>query len=129
MDQESIRERRAVLYLRVANLDEDSKQAVAAQRVACHRIAVQRGLTVIREYADLGRPARLERQPQLRRLLTELAAHRDAAFVVVWDYTRLSRDLAELDDIIYRIRTCNAEVITLTGVEASRTVHPTRRRN
>lgn len=109
----------AVIYLRVAHADEGSEQAVAAQREACHRIAERHGLTIIREYSDLGRPAHLEEQTELRNLLATLEAQRDAAYVVVWDYTRLSRNLKTLNELIEHIRNFGAEVVTLTGVEVA----------
>jgi SepF-like predicted cell division protein (DUF552 family) len=119
MDEKSDREQQAVIYIRVARVREDSDQAAITQREACQRIAERHGLTVIREYADLGIPARLEQQTELRQLLDHLAIQCDAAYVVVWDHTRLSRDLRTLDDIVERIRVCGAQVITLTGVESA----------
>lgn len=117
------RERRAVIYLRVANAAGSTDQ-VTAQRQACQRIAHTYGATVVREYIDLGKPARLEQQTELRRLLTDLAEHQDIGYVVVWDYARLACDLATLDEIIRRVRVCGAEVATLTGVQAAeRFVH------
>jgi Resolvase, N terminal domain len=113
------RHQQAVVYLRVAHGDEISERVVDAQREACRRIAGRHGLSIVREYADLGRPARLEEQAELRNLLSTLAVHRDAAYVVVWDYTRLSRNLRMLDDILDRIRDCGAQVVTLRGVEAA----------
>jgi hypothetical protein len=113
------RKRRAVLYLRVASSAGDAEQAAANQRTACQRIANTYGATVVREYADLGQPARLRQQTELRRLLADLAEKQDVGFVVVWDYARLARDLATLDEIIRRIRACGAEVATLTGVQAA----------
>jgi hypothetical protein len=110
--------RRAVAYLRVASTQQDDA-GIAIQRDACRRIAMQRDMAVIREYADIGRPARLEQQPELHRLLAELSQLRDAAAVIVWDYTRLSRNLTQLDTLIQRIRLCGAEVIALTGVKAA----------
>lgn len=112
-------ERRAIVYIRVGGGQQDSDFAMTAQRERCYQIAASHGATVVREYADLGQPARLEQQTELQRLLTELDQRRDAAYVVVWDYARLARDLVSLDDIIRRIRACGAEVATLTGVQAA----------
>jgi hypothetical protein len=54
-----------------------------------------------------------------RPLLDELWQRRDAAFVVVWDYARLARDMTQLNDVIRRIHGCGAEVATLTGIRAA----------
>jgi len=119
MTEKQRRNQQAVVYVRVARTDEISEQVVDAQREACRRIAERHGLSIIREYADLGRPAHFDEQTELRSLLSTLATRRDAAYVVVWDYTRLSRNLRTLDDILDRIRDCGAQVVTLQGVEAA----------
>ena len=85
----------AVMYLRVASSDSDDSSKIAHQRAECQRIAHERELTVIREYVDRGRPGHFERQLELQRLVHDLAVHRDAAFVVVRDYSRLGRSLAD----------------------------------
>jgi hypothetical protein len=116
MKHELCRDKRAVMYIRVANVRDGSTRAVTAQREACERIANGYGVHVVREYADLGKPARWEQQPELQRLLVELAEQRDVAYVVIFDYARLARDLASLDGIIRRIHLCGAEIATTTGV-------------
>lgn len=118
MNNRSNAKQRAVMYLRVASAHEVDASAVTRQREACLRIAARHGLTVIREYADVGRPAQLDQQLQLRRLLDDLFERQDAAFVVVYDYPRLGRSLADLNEVEARIRGCGAEVVTITGVEA-----------
>lgn len=118
MSQITNRQSRAILYIRVAS-SKDSQQAVERQRQGCKHIAAQYGLTIVREYADMGRPARLEQQIELQRLLDELHQRHDAAFVVVWDYARLARDLTSLDDVIRRIQRCGAMVATMTGMRAA----------
>lgn len=118
MDQISNRQHRAVLYIRVASAQDDLG-AIDHQREGCRRIAAEHGLTIVREYVDAARPARLPHQIELQRLLDELHQRRDAAFVVVWDYARLARDLTSLDDILRRIHACDAEVATMTGVQTA----------
>jgi hypothetical protein len=110
---------RAVVYLRTARNHPDAATAVAYQREGCRRIAERHGLTIIREYVDAGRPARLEQQLELRRLLDDLFEHHDAAFVVVWDYARLGRSMEQLDEVTDHIHACGAEIVTITGVEAA----------
>jgi DNA invertase Pin-like site-specific DNA recombinase len=110
---------RAVTYLRVASAHQEDQGAIDRQREGCQRIAERHGLTVIREYVDVGRPARLDQQMELRRLLDDLMERQDAAFVIVWDYARLGRSMEQLDDVISRIKLCGAEVATITGVEAA----------
>lgn len=112
MSTEGIKNR-AVVYLRIARGHADDATAVAYQREGCRRIAERHGLTVIREYLDVGRPARLDQQTELRRLLDDLLERQDAAFVIVWDYARLGHSMEQLDDVIGRIKVCGAEVATI----------------
>jgi hypothetical protein len=124
MKHELHREQRAVMYLRVAHAGDDSDRAITAQRSACEQIANAHGVTVVREYVDLGKPARWEQQTELQRLLTDLAEHRDVGYIVIFDYARLARDLASLDGIIRRIHLCGAEIATTTGVAAVERFRP-----
>lgn len=119
MDPTANRATHGILYLRIASAQQDSSGMLDRQREGCLQIATQYGLTIIREYVDHGRPARLEQQTELQRLLEELWQQRDAAFVVVWDYARLARDLTQLNDVIRRIHGCGAEVATLTGMRVA----------
>jgi Resolvase, N terminal domain len=119
MNNTTDRNRRAVVYLRLANIQGSSSAVIDAQRAICEQISKRYGAVAVREYIDLGKPARLEQQTELSRLLTELDAQRDVAFVVVSDYARLARDLTSLDAIIERIEACGAKVVTLTGVEVA----------
>jgi hypothetical protein len=110
------RELRAVTYMRIGGAGPNLETAVAVQRTACERIANGYGVTMVREYIDLGTPAQWEQQSELQRLLVELAEKRDAAYVVIFDYARLARDLISLDGIVRRIHLCGAEIATTTGV-------------
>jgi DNA invertase Pin-like site-specific DNA recombinase len=93
--------------------------------MVCERIANRHGLAIVREYIDVGKPARLDQQSELRRLLTDLERLHDATYVVVSDYARFGRDLQSLDDVTRRIRACGAEVVTITGVETAERFNPT----
>jgi hypothetical protein len=121
MNSQINREARAVAYLRIGSgaADDAMAQRIDLQRHGCEQIARRFGAQLVREYIDVGKPARLEQQAELQRLLADLSSSHDAAYVVVWDFTRLARDLSGLDDIIERIRDCGAEVATMTGVEVA----------
>lgn len=112
-------EQRAVVYLRVASHHPNDSSTITYQREGCQRIAAKHGLTVIREYRDVGRSAMFERQHELQRLLDDLGQTRDAAFVIVWDYARLGRSLDQLNTVCDLIRACGADVLTITGMEAA----------
>lgn len=119
MDQEQFGLQGAVVYLRVGHAGDGSGNAITAQRTACEHIARRYKLTIVREYVDQGKPARLTQQTALRKLLADLEQNRDVAYVIVSDYARLGRDLQSLNDVMSRIRGCGAEVATITGVEVA----------
>lgn len=108
---------RAVIYLRVASSYQADASTINRQREDCLRIAARHGLTVVREYADIGRPARLDQQVELLRLLGDLHQWRDVAYVVVWDYARFARSMEQLNQVIHHIHACGVNVATTTGVE------------
>lgn len=119
MKEDQQRQHAAVIYMRTGSPHPADSAVIARQREGCQHIAAKYGLAIIREYADIGRPARWERQAELQRLVRDLGTRRDAAFVIVWDFSRLANSLAQLDERIVRIHRCGAEIATLTGVEAA----------
>lgn len=108
---------RAVMYLRIASGHPEDAKALDLQRDGCKRIAEQYGLQIVREYVDAGVPAVLERQTSLQHLLEDLARQRDAAYVVMWDYSRIGRTMDQLDEVVSRLADAGATIATITGVE------------
>ncbi|MDQ1249479.1 MAG: Recombinase family protein [Actinomycetota bacterium] len=49
------RTKRTVMYLRVASRQPGDLAAIESQRAACHELARQHGLSITREYVDVGR--------------------------------------------------------------------------
>lgn len=119
MNESVRRDKATVAYLRIASRHPQDAEAINHQRAGCERIAAKYGLTIVREYRDIGRPAQLEQQHGMLRMLRDLGRNQDVAFVVIWDYSRLARDLEQLQAIIDWIEYCGAQVITITGVEAA----------
>lgn len=115
-----VRRSRAVVYLRTARHHPDELRAVEYQRDGCRRIAEQHQLTVVREYVDVGCPGRLDEQIELLHLLDDLSRKRDVAAVIVWDYARLGRSMGQLEQVSHHIRSCGAQIVTITGMEAAR---------
>ncbi len=108
-----------MLYLRVATADaKEQASAIIQQRQGCMRIANRHGLRVIHEYADIGRPAQLNQQIELLRLLGDLYdRRRHIRYVIIWDYSRLARSMWQLNMVAYHISSCGARILTLSGVE------------
>jgi DNA invertase Pin-like site-specific DNA recombinase len=120
MNTETHRQNRAVIYLRIGSPFLQDLHRVDLQRQGCRQIAAKHGLQIIREYTDVGTPAILERQTALLNLLEDLARQRDAAHVVMWDYSRAACTLEQLDAVERQLRNAEASVITLTGMEAAK---------
>ncbi len=111
-------EQLAAIYLRSGGGDDEPASIITRQREDCTRIATQHDLTVLREYADIGLPADLNRQAGLQQLLSDLRKYRHVGFVIVWNYSRLARSMDQLDTVIQHVRENEAEVLTISGVEA-----------
>ncbi|MEV5717320.1 recombinase family protein [Amycolatopsis mediterranei] len=111
------RQRCAVMYLRIASSRTEDATTLDLQRDDCKRIAEKYGLQIVREYADAGVPAVLDRQTSLQHLLEDLARQRDAAYVVMWDYSRIGRTMDQLDEVVRRLADAGATIATITGVE------------
>jgi DNA invertase Pin-like site-specific DNA recombinase len=107
------------VYLRVASARHEDHGKVEHQRQGCRQIAERHGLTIIREYADVGRAGRLDQQIELLRLLADLREKRDVASVIVWDYAWLGRSMEQLEQVSHYIRSCGAQIVTITGMEAA----------
>lgn len=110
-------ENHAVIYLRICSSHPQDAQAVDLQRRGCRKIAAKHGLQIIREYADIGVPAILERQTALLHLLEDLARQRDAAHVIMWDYSRVGNALDQLEQVERYLSNVGVGIVTLTGVE------------
>ncbi|WP_410666760.1 recombinase family protein [Amycolatopsis sp. cmx-4-68] len=104
----------AVIYLRSCGNEFDPRRYDE-----CLRIAESSNLTVLRVYCDVGTPARLDRQSDLQRLMSDLAQRRDARYVIVWHYSRIGQDSAQLNEVSTRLHASDAEILTITGVEVA----------
>lgn len=105
------------MYLRIGSPHPQDLHSIDLQRQGCRQIAAKHGLQIIREYADVGTPAILERQTALLNLLEDLARQHDAAYVVTWDYSRIGNTMDQINDVEQRLSSVDSSIITLTGVE------------
>lgn len=82
--------RKAALYLRSSK--DRSDVSIEAQRKALLAMAAERGLTVLKEYADVVESAKSEYRPAFQQLITDLR-QRDRPWQVILmiDHSRLSR--------------------------------------
>jgi DNA invertase Pin-like site-specific DNA recombinase len=109
----------AVMYVRVGTHARLGDYNINQQKEACQRIAAKHGLTIVREYTDYGRAGLLRQQVGLQQVLDDLHRLRDAAYLVVYDYARLGRDMEQLAYIEEQLHACDVQIITITGVQAA----------
>jgi DNA invertase Pin-like site-specific DNA recombinase len=105
------------MYLRIASGRPEDAKTLDLQRDGCKRIAKRYGLQIVREYVDAGVPAVLDQQTALQHLIEDLARQRDAAYVVMWDYSRIGWSMDQLDEVVRRLADAGATIATITGVE------------
>jgi DNA invertase Pin-like site-specific DNA recombinase len=98
---------KAVLYLRSAI---SSDAAIAGQRQACQRRAHQLGATTVAEYVDVGSGLNADR-PGLQRLLADLRAREDVAFVITADHARIARSLLVYAEVTAAIEHAGARLM------------------
>ncbi|THV27704.1 recombinase family protein [Glycomyces paridis] len=104
---------RAVLYFRAAK-DPDGR-SIARQEEACRRFAREHGLEPFAEFTDLGRSVGLDyRPPGFQRMLESLVEDAIAA-VVVYDDSRLSRNLIGFQRFRDAVCERGARLYTVTG--------------
>ncbi len=51
--------------------------------------------------------------------MSDLAQRRDARYVIVWHYSRIGQDSAQLNEVSTRLHASDAEILTITGVEVA----------
>jgi hypothetical protein len=102
----------AVAYMRVnehaAGRTADAQ--LQRQRNRCREVAQKHGLTIALEYIDMTGAVRLDRRPELNRLLAELPAI-GATYVVIPDFGRLSREARDVIAIEQRLIGAGAELL------------------
>lgn len=112
MTNKSDPEFRAVIYIYYnappGALDESR---VELQRRICQTTAAKRGLTVVKEYVDVGGGSANGRRPALTAMLHDLASHTTAPAVIVTDEARLSRNIRYYDTIERHLKRCAAELV------------------
>ena len=106
---------RAAIYLRQSKDATGAALAVERQRADCQRLAAERGWQVVATFTDndlsasTGKP-----RPGYLELLA-LVDTRAVDVVVAWHVDRLTRRLAELEDLIDRCEKAGVRVATVSG--------------
>ncbi|BCT76452.1 recombinase [Sinomonas cyclohexanicum] len=101
---ESLRPRRAVLYLRVSSkkqtetaidIDKDGN-SIATQRDVCEQKAGDLGAEILQEFVEPGVSAQtIEKRPVFKDMMEFLAEHRDVDFVIVYARSRAFRNFVD----------------------------------
>lgn len=107
---------KAVLYTRVST-DEQAEHgtSLAGQLEACQRVAAQHGADVVAHYPDAGvSGAHYATRAGLQMALADLETGK-ANMLIVYDVTRLSRDVEYLSAIVKRVRAAGARLVFNSG--------------
>lgn len=118
--------RRAAIYIRVSTLDQAiGGYSLSAQRSILEEYCCNRGLSVIRIYADEGISAKdIAHRPAMCELLESVETG-SVDFVVVWSLSRLTRSVSDLYTTLDLFQRSNCGLLSYT--EAFDTETPTGR--
>lgn len=107
----------AVLLLRARHLSADGhdweaeERAIALQRESCITAAEQLGAEVIAEYVEHGGAGSIAHRPRVRMMLDELRILRDVNYVIVDTADRLTRRVADWEEIRLELEAAGARLI------------------
>lgn len=117
---ECVVERGAVIYCRIACAPPDVVDyQLSVQESKCRDFARENNLDVVAAYSDVGSGIEMDR-PDLNNLLSFLSERKSTPpTVIVRDFSRFSRNLADSLKIHQRISDTGADVITTDGQQLS----------
>ena len=107
---------RAYCYLRLS-VDKESgdAQSIDAQRSAVHAYAKLHGIQIVEEFIDMGLSGQTDRRPEFRRMVEQAtAATRAIDLVLIYDFSRLSRDMRLFSDTVRDLKDASVEVRSIT---------------
>ncbi len=106
---------RAAIYLRQSKDTAGTGLAVERQNKDCQKLAADRGWTVVATFTDNDTSASTgKRRPGYEQILA-LIESRDIDVVIAWHVDRLTRRLADLEDLITRCEIAGVRVATVSG--------------
>lgn len=110
--------RRAVIYLRVSTEQQLDGYGLEVQRAKCLELAASLGLAVVGEHRDDGQSgsAPLEEREGLADALDDVKNGR-AEELIVYDLSRLSRDLIAQEVVIDQLAKARAQIHSCDGTE------------
>ena len=88
----------AVIYARYSSYGQ-TEQSIEGQLRRCNECAKQKGLTVVREYADRAISGRTDGRPAFQQMIED-AAKQDFQFVIVYAFDRFARN--RYDSVLYK---------------------------
>src|SRR5258708_5531930 len=95
----------AVIYVRVSTTEQaSSNQSLPVQESKARALCQQRGLAVLKLFADKGESARTDDRPEFKKLMTYCRLHRrEISNVVVSDLSRLARNVLDQGQTIVEL--------------------------
>ena len=117
---EQNRAMQAVVYLQAARASEPiAETTIQRQREACAQYASEHGLRIMREYVEVGSPARgIGERPVLAKLLDDLDWLNDARFVIVYEHKSVARTTKVYNSVCERIELANAQLVVTSAQQA-----------
>lgn len=112
--------KRAVIYLRVANVEPPKygRPDTARQRTACQEAAAVLGADIVGEYIELGASGTSTKRPMLSKLLDDVARNQDVDYVIVADMARWSRLRGLGQALNYQLASAGCELVVADEMSA-----------
>jgi site-specific DNA recombinase len=105
----------AVIYVRVSTAEQaSSNQSLPVQESKARALCQQRGLSVLKLFADKGESARTDDRPEFKKLMTYCRLHRrEISHVVIADLSRLARNVLDQGQTIVELTEMGIELVSV----------------
>ena len=105
----------AVIYVRVSTAEQaSSNQSLPVQESKARAFCQQRGLAVLKLFADKGESARTDDRPEFKKLMTYCRQHRrEISHVIVSDLSRLARNVLDQGQTIVGLTEMGIELVSV----------------
>lgn len=117
LSQKGSKNRRAFIYCRISHDPSGKELGVARQEKDCKKLAKENGWTVVEVFTDNDRGASSlskNTRPKFDEMMQRLD-RKEADCVIVWDLSRLTRQVRVLEDLIDRVAKTDLLVKTCRG--------------
>ena len=105
----------AVIYVRVSTAEQaSSNQSLPVQESKARALCQQRGLNVLKLFADKGESARTDDRPEFKKLMAYCREHRrEISHVIVADLSRLARNVLDQGQTIVELTEMGIQLVSV----------------